>query len=83
MAVVALKARLCMEAVAVRALLFAAVIHVRIGIHLRGAFGYLRVGAVAAEAGLLGRSLHFILVAGLAGELRMRAVDLGGHRSGG
>lgn len=65
-----------MEAVAVGALLLAAVIHVRIGIHLRGAFGNLCVGAVAAQAGLLRRRLHFILVAGRAGELRMRAVDL-------
>ena len=65
-----------MHAVAGIAILFAAVIAVRVGIHLGGAFSDSLIGLVALEAGFLGGGLELAVgVAGRAVERGVRTID--------
>lgn len=82
MAVVALKARRTVHRVAIRALRLTTVRSMRIGIHLRGAFGHGAVGLMAAQARFFARGLEVAAgVAGRAGEIGVRAVGLHGGSS--
>ena len=67
---------LAVHAVAGIAVLFAAVIAVRVGIHLGGAFSDSLIGLVALEAGFLGGGLELAVgVAGRAVERGVRTID--------
>lgn len=82
MAVIALETALSMEAMAVRAVLLTAVVHVRVRVQLRSALTELLIGNVASEASFLSRGLELVVdVAGRAGHRLVRAVDRGRHAS--
>ena len=78
-AVVAFKAGLGVHAVAGRAVGFAAMRAVGIGIHLGGTLGNLVVRSVATKTLFLGGRLHLrALMAGRTGKIGVRTVDRDG-----
>lgn len=82
MAVIAFETGLAVHAMAGIAILFAAMAHMRIWVHLFGASSNLFIRAVALEAGFFGRRLEgAIRMASRARHCGVRAVDRNSRRS--